>query len=205
MDWMIDPRVSRRSPYSTAAMPSESKVRSRVLRRKRKRANAASPIARMRKPKARVAICARRSGIERVRVGTTRNTDVRGMPESLYGVGMGELSEMWQVDPAKRHGNALCQDSNDQRPPSMVRSTGMVTSVEGFSRKGSRPRTTRSASLPGLIEPLLFSSYVAYAPLRVPTRTASSMEIRWLAPQTLPLVSVRVTWDCSAIVGSKGL
>src|SRR5258708_7604572 len=108
-------------------------------------------------------------------------------------------------DRSETHGEALRQDSKDQRPPSMVRSTGMVTRVEGFSRRGSRPRTTRSASFPGLIEPLLFSSYVAYAPLRVPTRTASSMEIRWLAPQTLPWVSVRVTWDCSAVIGSKGL
>src|SRR5216683_7649775 len=186
-------------------MPSESRVRSRVLRRKKKRASAARPIARMGKPKASLAICARRSGIERVREGTTRNRSASGMPESLYGVGIGELSEMWQADRSETHGETLRQDSKDQRPPNMVRSTGTVTRLEGFSRRGSRPRTTRSASFPGLIEPLLFSSYVAYAPLRVPTRTASSMEIRWLAPQTLPLVSVRVTWDCSAIIGSKGL
>src|SRR6266481_6606885 len=67
-------------------MPSESRVRSRVLRRKKKSASAARPMTRMRKPKASLAICARKSGIERVREGATKNRDASGMPESLYAV-----------------------------------------------------------------------------------------------------------------------
>jgi hypothetical protein len=35
----------------------------------------------------------------------------------------------------------------------MVRSTGIVTRMEGSSLKGSRPRTTRSASLPASMDP----------------------------------------------------
>ena len=48
--------------------------------------------------------------------------------------------------------------SNNQRPPTMVRSIGMVIKVDGFSRSGSRPRTTRSANFPASIDPLMFSS-----------------------------------------------
>lgn len=59
-------------------------------------------------------------------------------------------------------------------PPVIVRSIGMVISVDGSSLKGFRPNTTRSASLPASREPLLFSSKDAYAPLMVPILMASS-------------------------------
>src|SRR2546422_10037465 len=52
-------------------------------------------------------------------------------------------------------------DSNVQRPPAMVRSMGILISVEGSSLNGSRPSTTRSASFPASMEPFRFSSYEA--------------------------------------------
>ena len=52
-------------------------------------------------------------------------------------------------------------DSNVHSPPAMVRSIGIVISVCGSSRSGSRPNTTRSASFPGSIDPFSFSSYDA--------------------------------------------
>jgi hypothetical protein len=48
--------------------------------------------------------------------------------------------------------------SNFHCPPTMVRSTGIVTSDAGGSFSGSRPNTTKSASLPASIDPLSFSS-----------------------------------------------
>ena len=46
-------------------------------------------------------------------------------------------------------------------PPTIVRSIGMLMMLEGSSLNTSRPRTTRSASLPASIEPFRFSSYEA--------------------------------------------
>jgi len=51
--------------------------------------------------------------------------------------------------------------SHTHFPPTIVRSIGMLMSCVGSVLKGSRPRTTRSASFPGSIEPLTFSSYDA--------------------------------------------
>src|SRR3982750_358958 len=76
----------------------------------------------------------------------------------------------------------------------------MSTSVAGSARSGSRPRTTRSASFPGVIDPLRCSSNDAKAPFRVPTRIASSTVMRWCGPQRFPFISVRVAIDCSAII-----
>lgn len=50
------------------------------------------------------------------------------------------------------------QLSHTHVPPTIVLSTGMLISSIGSTLNGSCPRTTRSASLPGSIEPLLFSS-----------------------------------------------
>ena len=44
----------------------------------------------------------------------------------------------------------------------------------------------------------LYAAHEAYAPFRVSTVT------RWRAPQSVPPMSVRVTCDCSAIIGSNG-
>ena len=57
----------------------------------------------------------------------------------------------------------------------------------------SSDKTTKSASLPGVIEPLIASSREAYAPLIVLIRSASSTLIRWLAPHVSPFHPVRVT------------
>jgi hypothetical protein len=65
---------------------------------------------------------------------------------------------------AKRPSEAFsltAYDSNTHSPPVIVRSMGIEISVAGFSRSGSRPSTTRSASLPSSIEPFRFSSYDA--------------------------------------------
>ncbi len=65
---------------------------------------------------------------------------------------------------------AALYDSYTQRPPTMVLSMGMSINDMGSTRRGSRPSTTRSASLPAVMLPLRFSSNDAYAPLMVPTR-----------------------------------
>src|SRR5688572_3111799 len=95
-------------------------------------------------------------------------------------------------------------DSYTQRPPTIVRSTGIVMSDAGSSVSGLRPSTTRSASLPGSSEPFWCSSNEAQAPFSVQTRRASSIVIFCRGPQVFPVMSVRVTMDCKAIIGSKG-
>src|ERR1700722_1981608 len=50
------------------------------------------------------------------------------------------------------------QFSQTQRPPTMVRSIGILMMLYGSSLKTSRPSTTRSANLPASIEPFTFSS-----------------------------------------------
>src|SRR3954453_14440068 len=96
-------------------------------------------------------------------------------------------------------------DSYCHLPPTMVRSTFMLINCDGSVLKGSWSSTTKSATLPGFNEPLISSSNEAYAPFRVPQRMASPNLIRWFAPQTFPLGSVRVICDCSHIIGSEGL
>ena len=54
--------------------------------------------------------------------------------------------------------------SNVHFPPAIVRSTGIVTSVEGSSFTGSLPSTTKSATFPPSNDPFKFSSNDAYAP-----------------------------------------
>src|SRR6266851_8032862 len=80
----------------------------------------------------------------RVHLGRRNNKLIGGLPS---GQGAAGRDALWNS-----------YNSKVQRPPAMVRSTGMVTSVEGFSFKGSRPRTTRSASFPVSMEPFRFSS-----------------------------------------------
>ena len=57
----------------------------------------------------------------------------------------------------------------------------------------SSDRTTKSASLPASIDPLIFSSNVRYALPVVLSRNASSRVIFWSAPSTPPLIVSRVT------------
>jgi len=54
--------------------------------------------------------------------------------------------------------------SNVHLPPAIVRSTGIVTRVDGSSFTGSLPNTTKSATFPASSDPFKFSSNDAYAP-----------------------------------------
>src|SRR6185436_14904340 len=72
------------------------------------------------------------------------------------------------------------------RPPATVRTTLMSLIVSGATSCGSFSRITKSASLPGVIEPFCVSSYEAYAPWIVAIRSASSTLTLWFSPQTRP-------------------
>src|SRR6266508_225761 len=84
---------------------------------------------------------------------------------SLQPCGPGQLSAS---PPPAGHLHTGLQLSYDQRPPAIVRSIGVSTSVDGSALNGSRPSTTRSAHLPISIEPFVASSNDAYAPCNVP-------------------------------------
>src|SRR5258708_19816166 len=78
------------------------------------------------------------------------------------------------------------QLSHTHRPPTIVRSIGILMMLYGSSLNTSRPSTTRSANLPGSIDPLRFSSSEAKAPCTVPTRIASSSVILSSGPRHYP-------------------
>ena len=89
-------------------------------------------------------------------------------------------------------------------PPTTVRAILMFLISSALTSCGSFSSSTKSASLPAVIEPLTCSSCEAYAPLIVATVSASSIVIRCVGPQTLPSYYLRVTMLWIAISGSNG-
>jgi hypothetical protein len=75
----------------------------------------------------------------------------------------------------------------------MVSSTTIWLMVIGSTVTGFALRTTKSASFPGSIEPLVFSSKISYADQSVIALSPSIGVRRSSAPTTLPLRDVRFT------------
>src|SRR6266478_4882949 len=121
------------SARRAAAMPSESRVRSPVLRPKKKSASAARPITKMRKPKASLTICARRSGIERVREGTKSNRGASGMPESLYAVGCASANE------SGKPAGAEAENQRSVRSPAPTWACNLYFPLPFFSKERNKP------------------------------------------------------------------
>jgi hypothetical protein len=56
-------------------------------------------------------------------------------------------------NPTAQRLRSFDQASKTHRPPTIVRSTGIPMSDDGWTRVGSAPSTTRSANLPGSMDP----------------------------------------------------
>ena len=82
------------------------------------------------------------------------------------------------------------------RPPTTVRTTGMSLIRIGSALWGSSPSTTKSASLAGVIDPLIPSSSDAYAPFMVQMRSAelvaADVEALVIGPVGVALVSAAI-------------
>jgi hypothetical protein len=90
------------------------------------------------------------------------------------------------------------------RPPTHVERTGMSTISAGGTTKGSRPSSTKSASMPGARVPLSRSSPEAYAAPVVYRPKASRTVIRWLSPMAVPSSARRSAQLVIAASGSYG-